>query len=61
MDYIWDFGTLDSRDERSYIASIMSNTFNAISSFAKALLVDVVSDSQSCITQINVNSYVIMI
>jgi hypothetical protein len=48
MDYVWDFGALHSKDEISYIKSIMSVTFEQADLLE--LLVVLISESQECIT-----------
>jgi hypothetical protein len=49
MDYVWDYGTLDVVDEKSYIATIVSTAFAKASPEVLNLMVDAIYLSQSCI------------
>ncbi len=53
MDYVWDYGTLDSQDEKSYISNIMGSTVNKMTDDLLYLLVESVFFSQNCIKPIN--------
>ena len=49
MDYVWDYGTLDVVDEKSYIASIVSTTFSNLKADVLWLMVETIYSSQHCI------------
>lgn len=49
MDYVWDYGTLNEKDEITYISSIMSAAFPNPSADLISLLVKTVHFSQKCI------------
>ena len=60
MDYVWDYGTLDPQDERSYINSIMSFTFKPMTGEQHLLISALVEASQQCIQPIDIDTPTVM-
>eukprot|EP00026_Physarum_polycephalum_P000019 Phypoly_transcript_00019.p1 GENE.Phypoly_transcript_00019~~Phypoly_transcript_00019.p1 ORF type:complete len:3090 (+),score=490.35 Phypoly_transcript_00019:142-9411(+) len=52
MDYVWDYGTLDVVDEKSYIATIVSTTFPKAKADVVALMVEAIYCSQHYIRSV---------
>ncbi|XP_066278598.1 uncharacterized protein [Branchiostoma lanceolatum] len=57
LDYVWDYGTLDEKDERSYITKMVTGVFPAESKVKSAMLVDLLASSQNFIRRVEGNQF----
>ncbi|XP_078659777.1 uncharacterized protein LOC144904631 [Branchiostoma floridae x Branchiostoma belcheri] len=57
LDYVWDYGTLNEKDERSYITKMVTGVFPAESKVKPAMLVDLLSSSQNFIRKVERNQF----
>ncbi|XP_078588710.1 uncharacterized protein LOC144869352 [Branchiostoma floridae x Branchiostoma japonicum] len=57
LDYVWDYGTLDEKDERSYITKMVTGVFPDESKVKPVMLVDLLSSSQNFIRRVEGNQF----
>ncbi|CAH1258852.1 RNF213 [Branchiostoma lanceolatum] len=57
LDYVWDYGTLNEKDERSYITKMVTGVFPPESKVKPAMLVDLLALSQNFIRRVEGNQF----